>query len=344
MTMNMAVQHSSHLPLAQFMQCLEDLTDVRDYLALDQALIALMKQWLSLFAEQPLTARLWIFRQRDIISKLMSNPAQDTSTIEVQLSNDVYEKLKAWSFLEWRQYQRIQSAQGDLHIFPIAHSLIYKQAALVIQHNHLTLPDIQLIEQCLHMFQGYTCLILENERDSLTGLLNRKRFDYSVSKIMLAQSNVPNITPLQHYLAIFDIDRFKRINDGFGHAIGDEVLLMLSQLMQKTFRERDLLFRFGGEEFVGIFSCVNDEDIFNMLERFRLMLGAFAFPQVGQVTISIGYARLTADQLPNVVLEHADDALYYAKAHGRNQVCHYDALKAAGLLKHHPIQGEIELF
>lgn len=340
----MVATTSIKLPLAQFMQCLEDLTNVRDHVALDNALLALMQHWIALFADQAETAQLSIFRQRDIVSNLMLLNAHDDLPTEKRLSFQVYEKLKAWSFVERRKYQSFQHEEGTVHFFPIANSLIYKQAALVIQHDLLDSSGVKLIEQCLHMFHGYTSLILENERDSLTGLLNRKRFDYSVSKIMLTHADVPNSLPLHHYLAIFDIDRFKRINDGFGHAIGDEVLLMLSQLMQKTFRERDLLFRFGGEEFVGIFSCANEEDIFNLLDRFRLMLAAFAFPQVGKVTISIGYARLTLDELPNVVLEHADDALYYAKEHGRDQVCDYEALKAAGLLGLHPIQGEIELF
>lgn len=114
--------------------------------------------------------------------------------------------------------------------------------------------------------------------------------------------------------------------------------------MQETFRDGDLLFRFGGEEFVGVFSCAEEQDIFGLLERFKEALAANTFPQVGHVTISIGCAKMALNVLPNTVLEHADEALYYAKEHGRNQICYYEALIEQGLLKDSVITGEIELF
>lgn len=126
--------------------------------------------------------------------------------------------------------------------------------------------------------------------------------------------------------------------------IGDEVLLLLSRLMQDAFRDGDLLFRFGGEEFVGVFSCAEEHDIVMLLDRFKEALAAYVFPQVGQVTISIGCSKMALNVLPNTVLEHADEALYYAKEHGRNQICYYETLIAQGFLKDSMITGEIELF
>lgn len=335
--------HSLKPALSQLMQSLQDLTDVRDYAALDAALLALIRQWLALFALPSQDMQLWIFRQREIVSGYLAHQHASVLVDHLPLPASVNEQLHAWRGLAHRSYQVVHCAAGTYHFFPLTNSLIYKQAALVVRHTAFTAEDVQLIMQSLQMFHGYTCLMLENERDSLTGLLNRKRFDDSVGKIVWAQSTQEGAAG-QHYLAIFDLDHFKRINDGFGHAIGDEVLLMMSQLMQKTFRERDLLFRFGGEEFVGIFACENQHDIHQLLERFRTILAAFSFPQVGNVTVSIGYAPLSLNELPNVVLAHADEALYYAKAQGRNQVCAYETLKAAGVLSDAAIQGEIELF
>ncbi|OYZ00199.1 MAG: hypothetical protein B7Y32_05810 [Methylophilales bacterium 16-45-7] len=145
-------------------------------------------------------------------------------------------------------------------------------------------------------------------------------------------------------MAIFDIDHFKRVNDEFGHLIGDEVLLLFSQMMTKSFRDSDPLFRFGGEEFVGVFGCAQDADIDMVLKRFTDKLQVFNFPQVGRVTASVGYTRLTADSAPSQLVDRADLALYYAKNHGRNRTCSYDELKAQGLLQEDIKEGEIELF
>jgi len=103
------------------------------------------------------------------------------------------------------------------------------------------------------------------------------------------------------------------VNDEFGHLIGDEVLLLFSQMMTKSFRETDPLFRFGGEEFVGIFGCAEDSDITAVLKRFTDKLQTFSFPQVGKVTASVGFTKLTDDSAPSQLVDRADLALYYAK-------------------------------
>ncbi|MBF0125547.1 MAG: GGDEF domain-containing protein, partial [Magnetococcales bacterium] len=131
-------------------------------------------------------------------------------------------------------------------------------------------------------------------------------------------------------LAVLDIDHFKRVNDRFGHLMGDEVLLLVSRLMDQCLRHTDLLFRFGGEEFIAVLIDVTPNQTALALERLRACIAAYRFPQVEQVTVSIGCVALSSDDMPTTLIDKADQALYYAKEHGRNQVCSYDVLLASG--------------
>jgi diguanylate cyclase (GGDEF)-like protein len=209
-------------------------------------------------------------------------------------------------------------------------------------HLHTT------ISMLLQIYQNFTKLIRDNEHDTLTGLLNRKSFEHKINKV-LAQTQSKSKrnndkSDQQYYLAIFDIDHFKRVNDQYGHLIGDEVLLLFSQLMKQTFRNSDHLFRFGGEEFVGIFECTYPQDISKALNRFREAISNFDFPQVGRVTVSAGYTEIAAFDISSHLIDRADLALYYAKNNGRNRSCHYEQLITAGTLQENKKEGEIELF
>ena len=119
----------------------------------------------------------------------------------------------------------------------------------------------------------------------------------------------------------------------FGHLIGDEVLLLLSRLMRTSFRFHDHLYRFGGEEFVVLMRCNGDEDAALALERLRANVERYVFPQVGQITISVGFTSLRPGDTPNDAFARADKAVYYAKQNGRNQVQHHAQLVAEGKLQ-----------
>jgi diguanylate cyclase (GGDEF)-like protein len=190
-------------------------------------------------------------------------------------------------------------------------------------------------------------LLSDNERDTLTGLLNRKNFDGRILKIMASRRATPRRAsdPDSHYcLAILDIDHFKQVNDRFGHLYGDEVLLLFARIMEESFRDNDLLFRYGGEEFIVILKNSKQVDCTKVLERFRKQVESFSFPQVGRVTVSIGHVQITDQGLPTTIIGQADQSLYYAKENGRNQVCSYEKLLADGKLSQVKHQGEIELF
>ena len=194
----------------------------------------------------------------------------------------------------------------------------------------------------LKVYQNHVNLINDAECDTLTGLFNRKTFEERIDRV-LAMQRAARENPLfgpgdrrvmrageHHWLAVVDIDHFKSVNDRFGHLYGDEVLILVSRLMMRAFRMEDRLFRFGGEEFVIVLSPCSSTGAAMVLERFRAAIAHNAFPQVGKVTISIGYTRLRIDDMPSIVVGRADQALYYAKRNGRDQVRSFEQLAAAG--------------
>jgi len=224
----------------------------------------------------------------------------------------------------------------------------------------LTAEQGSLVEGILSIFCNCLTMLDYSEIDSLTGLLNRKTFDESLMRILARPANegdedvprlrlpkrrLPHVTVFDHWLGVMDIDHFKRVNDQFGHMIGDEVLILVANLMRSAFRAQDKLFRFGGEEFVVLLKPTEAENAFNTFERFREQIAEHAFPQVGQVTISIGFARISLNDTPSIVLDNADEALYWAKENGRNQVWSYERLVAEGrLAPHAQWRSEVELF
>ncbi len=211
---------------------------------------------------------------------------------------------------------------------------------------------VDLLEGMVGVYRNFQSLLEYSETDSLTGLLNRKTFERYFSrarqfgsKLELAEGHhnqtqgAPASVERRHldeskqeWLAVVDIDHFKQVNDNFGHLYGDEVLILVANLMTRAFREQDKIFRFGGEEFVIMIHAANIQDVRAAVERFRLCVQNYRFPQVGQITVSIGYTSFHSRESPVEVLGHADQALYYAKSHGRNQSCHYEQLVADGEL------------
>ncbi len=237
-------------------------------------------------------------------------------------------------------------AQETQAIYPI----VTKEqivSVLCVATKTLSSREQELITSFLRIYQNYLLLLSDNERDTLTGLLNRKSFDQRIQRVMCSytESRRRATDQVEYFgLAVLDIDHFKRVNDQYGHLYGDEVLLLFTRLMRNTFRESDLLFRFGGEEFIVIMKNVDAEKSCAVLDRFRKVVEAFSFPQVGKVTVSIGMAEITDQELPTTIIGKADKALYYAKKNGRNQVHAYEQLVREGKLEDIRHQGTVELF
>jgi len=182
----------------------------------------------------------------------------------------------------------------------------------------------------IEVLASYYDLLVDAETDTLTRLANRRIF-YSQIGALLSRGPSPSY---QRFIAVADIDHFKQVNDRFGHLYGDEILIHFARIMRETFRAGDLLYRFGGEEFVIVFGVTRREDRQIGLERFRAAVEGYQFPSVGRVTTSIGFTAIEGRLVPaTTLIDRADNAVYYAKRNGRNRVCEYEALVAEGAIK-----------
>ena len=203
-------------------------------------------------------------------------------------------------------------------------------------------PLIIAIGHLARIFGNQMRLIDYGELDSLTGLLNRKTFDETFDRLLVASASSGydflhrerRLYEEEYpaWLGVIDIDHFKRINDSFGHLFGDEVLLRMGDLLRKSLRDGDRLFRFGGEEFVVILNAPDMAQAEAGFERFRVSVENHEFPQVGTVTCSIGFTAVSVKDVPTSAVGRADEAMYCAKNLGRNRVCCYERLLEDGLI------------
>ncbi len=223
----------------------------------------------------------------------------------------------------------------------------------VVTRTRLTPAEQRTVSGMLRVYHNFQALLDYSERDTLTGLLNRKTFDDSFLKLLggLPMASVSTVgdrrhdAPPTYWIGVMDIDHFKRVNDNFGHLIGDEVLLLLSRLMRTCFRFHDRLYRFGGEEFVALIRCESETDAMHAFERLRQTTEQFAFPQVGQVTLSCGFTRIRAGDTPAAAFDRADKAVYHAKHSGRNQAHAFETLVLQGRLQEEVAsKSDMELF
>jgi len=155
----------------------------------------------------------------------------------------------------------------------------------------------------------------ELDRDPLTGLLNRRAF-FELARIRLQQS-VHGLW----VLIVCDLDHFKKVNDTWGHAVGDRTLQTVSQVLREHLRGDDLAARFGGEEFLGLFHCAELTDAKLRVDHIRRQIGAAQFtPDGAGVTASFGAVCVFSSEDLGMAIECADALLYEAKRSGRNQV------------------------
>lgn len=154
----------------------------------------------------------------------------------------------------------------------------------------------------------------DSHTDPMTGLFNRRGMQRLLDEYLLE--------PRPLCVIALDIDHFKRINDNFGHDVGDQVIVALAQLMQQEARSDAALCRSGGEEFLLLLPSVTLAQARGIAERLRLKVAGHEMETVGAITISLGVAHWPADrEYPlDTVLKQADEALYEAKYRGRNCV------------------------
>ena len=151
--------------------------------------------------------------------------------------------------------------------------------------------------------------------DSLTKVHNR----YSIMQLL--ENEIKRSKRYKHQMCVilYDIDNFKLINDNFGHAVGDDILIKSAQLVKKSLRNIDIIGRYGGEEFLIILPETNSEDAQEITERIRKLIESTNFPQVDKVTISSGVTILSEEDEIESLFKRLDSLLYKAKRTGKNK-------------------------
>nr|WP_232337726.1 GGDEF domain-containing protein [Deinococcus arboris] len=150
---------------------------------------------------------------------------------------------------------------------------------------------------------------LQALQDALCGLPNRRQFELDLP-----------LTEPGDALLLIDLDHFKRVNDEFGHPVGDEVLAAVGRVLADTLRGRDRAYRYGGEEFAVILRRVPGDQLPQIAGRLRAAVSALQFaPPLGGVTVSVGGASF-GPWSSTRTLWQADEALYHVKQSGRNGV------------------------
>ncbi len=335
---------------------LAELTGFRDRDVVDVTLVSAFRDLLqpdSVAIYRPVgdpDAQRWLTRAR--LRAHETTPAADSAWAELDDLPPLATMPHHERCLREQAPLSVRSAGGTISLFPLASDR--EVAAVLDIRTQGALSDEQrrLVCSILRVYRNFQGLLDYSERDTLTGLLNRKTFDGAFLDVAAQSAATPvaqardatGASVRASWLGVIDIDHFKAVNDSHGHLIGDEVLLLIGRLMRSSFRYRDQLYRFGGEEFVVLLRGGILEQAHMAFERLRSNVAAYVFPRVGRITISIGFTQIRAGDSPAAAFERADKAVYHAKQSGRDQVVHHGDLLERGLLVEQSHTGAMELF
>ncbi|MDH3354527.1 MAG: bifunctional diguanylate cyclase/phosphodiesterase, partial [Chromatiales bacterium] len=212
-----------------------------------------------------------------------------------------------------------------------------KSLTLESYGNRMPIAELERIrlslnEYHIQLYDAHGILDEKNKKlktmayhDALTGVMNRRAFDEQWHNIASLGSN----RSLGICLAIFDLNRFKPINDTYGHEVGDQVLKLVAQLLKRSLREGESLYRLGGDEFAAIFFNSDKETAESIATRCNEAIILYPFTDIGvqePVRISIGLAHANGDEpeLLKVLQWRADMAMYSAKQPGQAQIAFYN--------------------
>jgi len=212
---------------------------------------------------------------------------------------------------------RIQrNKEGD---FVCAHSVIIditerqKMEQKIIEMNAEL--ELKIAERTAELSKANEDLRHLSRHDTLTGLHNRLSANERLHSEFISMRRSQN----SYAVLLMDIDFFKKVNDTYGHSIGDSVLQQLAHILKTTLRESDFAARYGGEEFLLLLPNTELFEARLVAEKIRHTIEATPHPVAGKITVSIGVAITTPDE-PNeyISVKEADNNLYAAKKSGRN--------------------------
>ncbi|WP_185806973.1 diguanylate cyclase [Bacillus sp. HMF5848] len=203
--------------------------------------------------------------------------------------------------IRWASESLKKMAEDDLSM--------RKEISIKNDNVHLSITEIRQLYD--HMIHYYNLLSDQIQMDGLTGLTNRTTFDYIIKEWANYRSSF--------YLVMIDIDHFKKINDTYGHLVGDDVIKLLGKYLLTIADDKNLCFRYGGEEFSILIRDRELNEVVAIAEHLRLTIAETPIAAGKHITISIGIAQyLQTDDSPIPVIQRADTALYQSKSNGRN--------------------------
>lgn len=211
----------------------------------------------------------------------------------------------------------------DPNVKNIFKELIHATAGLKQSGEHISQKLEESTREINNLRKNLQAVTVEAQRDFLTGVFNRKTFEKLIDEqMMISQEQKSELC-----LLMIDVDHFKMFNDKFGHLLGDEVLKIVARTLTDTLKGRDVVARFGGEEFVVFLPDTPIEGALRVAEMIRSTIANKELKRrdtgeiYGTITVSIGVSRYRfgADTLPTLI-KRADDALYSSKHNGRNRV------------------------
>lgn len=210
----------------------------------------------------------------------------------------------------------------SLIYFPVAINLIEDKTQYwyqVIASNSLMLLLLFCAILLSYLYDQINNIYLTSIKDPMTGLFNRRYFNEQ-SLVLLSHLKREN---REGFFIMCDIDKFKNINDTYGHDVGDSVIISFADTLKSIVRKEDLLARFGGEEFVIMLPEIQQSDAIKLAERLRTETEKLIINRL-KFTASFGVAEINLN-LKNLdkAIKNADEALYLAKNNGRNRVCVY---------------------
>lgn len=198
------------------------------------------------------------------------------------------------------------------YISNLQHRVRGQRKVLEQQRTHLEDTNRQL-EMAMNRLEEIAI------RDPLTGLYNRRHFHERLEQELARAER----TGRSFHITLIDLDRFKAVNDRYGHNAGDEVLRRFAEVARQTLRKSDLVARYGGEEFIVLLPDGQVDDIIAVMDRLRQQFSALQYGEAlsdSQVTLSAGITAWIPGDTLDSLTERADRALYRAKEKGRNRI------------------------
>ena len=216
------------------------------------------------------------------------------------LTGPIAELQKSGRQVEACHEVEVGEATYELHVYDVRDANLIRIYVMDITQRKMSEAEIHLLATT----------------DSLTGIANRREF----SRVLEVEMERAKRYGAPLSLLMYDLDHFKRVNDTFGHDVGDDVLRAVTEVAKANIRTSDVAARWGGEEFLVLMPQSNLAAARSAAEKLRQAIGQCRFDKVNTITVSFGVTEWTPQDDSNALLKRVDDALYQAKENGRNRV------------------------